>query len=156
MVHPLSTLVPPQEDVSPSAAPRPTTSETAAGGGSSYGVRGRGVRTPGRGRVGQTAGRGRGGRMLGRGTGRGRGGDGNPLIKELPASIRSCVEDGGWILLQKPNMSKCQIISESEYAEQYASQRFRETYFNMADSLSKYCVRHGIDNHDAAVFSVLL
>ena len=78
------------------------------------------------------------------------------MIKELPASIWSCVEDGGWILLQKPNMSQCQIISESEYAEQYASQRFRETYFNMADRVSKYCVRHGIDIHDAAVFTVLL
>jgi hypothetical protein len=52
-------------------------------------------------------------------------------------------------------MSKCQIISESEYAEQYASKRFRETYLNMADSVSKYCVRHGIDNDDAAVFTVL-
>ena len=94
--------------------------------------------------------------MPGRGIGRGGREDENPLIKELPASLRSCVEDGGWILLQKPNMSKCQIISESKYAEQYASKRFRETYFNMGDSLSEYCVRHGIDNHDAAVFTVLL
>ena len=55
MVDPLLAIVPPQEDVSPSAVHRPTTRETAAGGGSAYGVRGRGGRTPGRGRVGQTA-----------------------------------------------------------------------------------------------------
>ena len=51
--------VPPQDNCRPTAIRRPTTSETAAEGGSAYSVRGRGGRTTGRGRVGRTAGRSR-------------------------------------------------------------------------------------------------
>ena len=63
--------VPPQDDVRPTAIRRPTTSETAAEGGSAYGVRGRGGQTTGRGRVGRTAGRNRGGQTSGQDIGRG-------------------------------------------------------------------------------------
>ena len=154
-VDPMLANAPTQNDARPTAERRPTTSQSAAEGGSACGVRGRGGRRPGRGRGGRTASRSRGGRTTGRGIGRGGLGDENTVIKELPASLRSCIEDGGWTILQRPNMSKCQIISESEYAEQYASVRFRETYLNMANSVSKYCLRHGIDNTDAAVFTVL-
>jgi hypothetical protein len=62
-------------------------------------------------------------------------------MKDLPASIRSCFEDGGWTFVQKPNKAKFQILSKSEYAEQYASIRFRETCVNMADRVSMHCIR---------------
>ena len=52
-------------------------------------------------------------------------------------------------------MSKVQILTESEYAEQYASKKFRETFTNMADSISNYCLCHEIDNDNGAVFTVL-
>ena len=47
------------------------------------------------------------------------------LIKQLPATFRACCEDGGWTMIQKPNISPFEILTESEYAE-----RLRETYTN--------------------------
>eukprot|EP00956_Cyclotella_meneghiniana_P023507 scaffold45852_cov83-Cyclotella_meneghiniana.AAC.1 len=137
---------------------RPTTSQSAGtatqtSGGVGGSTTDRGGQATG---TGQSTGTGRGGGSAVSTSRGGRGGRGvaNPLIKKLPASVRSCAEDG-WTFVQKPNKAKIQILSESEYAEQYASKRFRETYMNMADRVSTHCLRYGIDNEDAAVFTAL-
>ena len=113
--------------------------------------------------AGTAGGTGRGGRSTGGprrgGRGQGRGGVNTPesrLIKELPAALRACCEDGGWTMVQKPNISPFEILTESEYADKYASKRFRETYTTMADNVSNYCLRHGIANKDAVIFTTLL
>eukprot|EP00956_Cyclotella_meneghiniana_P032366 scaffold88613_cov67-Cyclotella_meneghiniana.AAC.1 len=128
--------------------------------GSRGGGRGRG-RGPGRGRSGSGSGRrGRGRGRGGRGRGRGVGGNGaiserERNISRLPAALRPALEDGGWEILSKRNSAAFQVITEEEYADRYGSEKLRDAFVYIADSVASHCARYGKDNDNPSVFTTL-
>ncbi len=70
------------------------------------------------------------------------------LIKSLPSTIRSCVEDDGWQILLHRNTSSCIIMTEEEFLNEYAKNGFCQTYEEIESNMSPHLNRFGLDHDD--------
>ncbi len=78
------------------------------------------------------------------------------LTKSLPASIRSCVEDGRWQIVSQRNTSACTILTEEEFLNKYARNRFIQTYEEIERNMTSHLNRFGLDLDDSNTFMSLL